>query len=240
MICMRKIAALFVDEEGVYSGLEDVDVWGVNRDARMYSGPHPVVAHPPCERWGSFWKGSIRKGARRFDLGDDGGCFESALNSVRKFGGVLEHPANSRAWGWFGISTPSNKGGWELADSHGGFTCCVWQGWYGHRAPKPTWLYACLSSLPAFVWGQVKKDVYTSQFRGQYPQNCDMLFPDKEVGGINWTCLSAGTGEKSKTPIPFRDILISIARSVSSDNVPATLFDMDKFVVRKTEQGVLV
>jgi hypothetical protein len=51
------IAALYVEERGVYSGLEGVDVWGVSRDARRYAGPYPVVAHPPCERWGRYWHG---------------------------------------------------------------------------------------------------------------------------------------------------------------------------------------
>lgn len=93
-----KVAALFVDGQGVYAGLPNVDPWPVERDARTYAGPHPVVAHPPCERWGSWAEVNPNPKARRRVVGDDGGCFEAALASVRRFGGVIEHPRGSRAW----------------------------------------------------------------------------------------------------------------------------------------------
>lgn len=51
------IAALYVARGGCYFGLPDVDPWGEERDARKYAGPWPVVAHPPCERWGRYWGG---------------------------------------------------------------------------------------------------------------------------------------------------------------------------------------
>lgn len=51
------IAALYVAEGGVYSGLSDVEIWPESRDARLYAGPWPVVAHPPCQRWGRYWSG---------------------------------------------------------------------------------------------------------------------------------------------------------------------------------------
>lgn len=41
------LAALYVETDGVYFGLPTVDPWDEKRDARRYSGPLPVVAHPP-------------------------------------------------------------------------------------------------------------------------------------------------------------------------------------------------
>lgn len=80
------IAALYVDETGCYSKVPGVDVWGTSRDARWYDGPHSVVAHPPCQRWGRFWHGSTRK-PHQYELGADGGCFIQALLAVQQFGG---------------------------------------------------------------------------------------------------------------------------------------------------------
>ena len=51
------IAALYVAKGGCYSGLPGVDAWDEERDARRYAGPWPVVAHPPCQRWGKMWFG---------------------------------------------------------------------------------------------------------------------------------------------------------------------------------------
>ena len=51
------IAALYVAKNGSYIDLPGVDPWPEDRDARLYRGPHPVVAHPPCQRWGKLWAG---------------------------------------------------------------------------------------------------------------------------------------------------------------------------------------
>ena len=94
------IAALFVDPTGTYSEVDGIDIWDEARDARNYRGPHPVIAHPPCQRWGKFWHGSTAK-PHQFNLGEDGGCFASALASVRNHRGVIEHPAHTKAWRYF-------------------------------------------------------------------------------------------------------------------------------------------
>ena len=96
---MIEVAALYVQEVGAYSGLPFVDMWPESRDARKYCGPYPVVAHPPCQRWGALAAVNYKRwGGDHNRPGNDGGCFAAALESVRRFGGVLEHPAKSRAF----------------------------------------------------------------------------------------------------------------------------------------------
>jgi hypothetical protein len=93
------IAALFVARDGEYWDRPDVDAWDIERDARKYAGPHPVVAHPPCQLWVNFAALNYKRyGGEHNKPGNDLGCFESALASVRRWGGVLEHPANTNAW----------------------------------------------------------------------------------------------------------------------------------------------
>ena len=131
------IAALYVEAGGCYTGLPDVDAWDEARDARLYAGPYPVVAHPPCQRWGKLWAGQplfIKRTGIRKIKGDDGGCFKAAIASVRQWGGVIEHPWQSHAWPHFGLNTPDRAGRWIVADFYGGWTCCVEQGRYGHYA----------------------------------------------------------------------------------------------------------
>lgn len=144
------IAALFVAAGGCYYGLPDVDPWDKERDARLYAGPHPVVAHPPCQLWVNFAALNYKRyGGEHNKPGNDGGCFKSALESVRRWGGVLEHPAFSNAWAAHGLKPPPRDSiagslfdwtGW-LRTGLCEWTCEVWQSSYGHPARKRTWLY---------------------------------------------------------------------------------------------------
>lgn len=141
------IAALFVQSGGCYFGLPGVDPWDKARDARLYDGPHPVVAHPPCNLWVNFAALNYKRwGGEHNRPGNDGGCFASALVSVRKFGGVLEHPASSNAWGAHGLRRPEGVGWFESAG--GEWVCEVWQSAYGHRARKRTWLFCRSDDMP--------------------------------------------------------------------------------------------
>lgn len=163
--CGCNIAALYVEKDGSYFGLEGVDPWDEARDARKYDGPWPVVAHPPCQRWGRFWHGSTRK-PHQYRMGADYGCFAAALTAVRNFGGVLEHPKDSLAWSYFGLTQPPAGGGWMQADAFGGWTCCVDQGHYGHFANKRTWLYAVGCDLPSLIWGKGGRSSTRSRWSG--------------------------------------------------------------------------
>lgn len=144
------VAALFVDPQGEYPELlGESACWTEARDARTYTGPFPVVAHPPCHLWVNLaavnWKRYERQRPAWYPGGDDGGCFASALAAVRRFGGVLEHPAGSHAWGAHGLCKP-RTGRWECVGQCDGtayWVCEVWQSAYGHRARKRTWLLYC-------------------------------------------------------------------------------------------------
>lgn len=200
------IAALFVEPQGCYAGVEGVDAWDEARDARKYSGPYPVVAHPPCQRWGRFWHGSTRR-PHQFQLGDDDGCFASALASVRKFGGVLEHPADSHAWSHFGLNKPSRDGGWIAADFFGGWTCYVEQGHYGHFSRKPTWLYAVGVDLPELKWGKLPQRLHPVALEKYGYEKARRIGMMAMIGGKRKTEIRNGT------PETFRDVLLSIAAS---------------------------
>lgn len=199
---MRIVAALFVQHNGIYYNQPNIEPYGLPlRDAKAYNDDHPVIAHPPCQRWGHFATGSFKhKG--KYKVGDDGGCFASAIASVRRCGGVLEHPAGSKAWAANGLKAPPVTGGWIEAGDGIGFTCCVFQGHYGHPAAKPTWLYAVNCELPELTWGKptMKPQGISSSAKIRAKREGAMTVLSKK--------------KREATPIPFRDVLIQIARTV--------------------------
>jgi hypothetical protein len=201
---MFNVAALFVETAGVYYTLPDVDPWDINRDAKLYQGPHVVVAHPPCERWGRYWSGGPSAKNRRIK-GDDDGCFASALASVEKWGGVLEHPEASHAWDHFGLSKPPRGGGW--VQTRVGWTCCVEQGNYGHPARKATWLYAVTKEKPAdLVWSLSTGRRLDEGFHSSEERRAARAAGVRPVGRLS-------KKERLGTPRPFAKVLINIARN---------------------------
>lgn len=198
------IAALYVATGGCYYGLPDVDPWDEARDARLYAGPWPVVAHPPCQRWGRYWSGGPSAKVRRIK-GDDGGCFAAALAAVRTYGGVLEHPEASHAWRAFGLLAPPRDGGWVPAGDWQGWTCCVEQGYYGHAARKATWLYACGVELPELPRGS--SGTRTRLDPGYH--STEERRRDQRTGALQ----RLNKRQRLATPTPFRDLLLSIART---------------------------
>ena len=203
------IAALYVERGGAYWNLDGVDPWDRERDARLYAGPHAVICHPPCERWGRYWGGAPTTWPR-LKKGDDGGCFAAALAAVRRWGGVLEHPEGSHAWRAFGLNVPPRSGAWVNADFVGGWTCCVEQGAYGHRARKATWLYACGVDLPSLDWGKAPGDFV----------RLDVGYHSAEERARavkTGACQRLSAKQRRATPPEFRDILLSIARTANPE-----------------------
>lgn len=121
------IAALFTCRSSAYQGI--ADCWDEHRDARLYLGRGPVVAHPPCRAWGQL--SHVAK-----PRGDEKALGLWAVQLVRQVGGVVEHPANSRLWR--AAEAPRPGAG---RDRWGGWTLGIEQSWWGHRARKRTILY---------------------------------------------------------------------------------------------------
>lgn len=122
------VAVLFARADSVYKTMPGCDVYDIERDARTYDGPWPVVAHPPCRAWGR-----LRTFAN--PRPDERNLARLAVALVREFGGVLEHPAGSTLWRSQSLPQPGER------DAFGGWTLAAPQFWWGHKAEKATWFY---------------------------------------------------------------------------------------------------
>jgi hypothetical protein len=132
---VRTVAALYIDPRGPYPRIADVDCWDEARNAKLYAGPHPIVAHPDCRTWSR---------ARHMNKHGDAECGIRAVDQVKLWGGVLEQPAGSLLWRHCRLPTPISasplrRSAWQ--DMFRGFAVEVEQVSWGHVARKPTWLY---------------------------------------------------------------------------------------------------
>ena len=195
----RHVSALFVDPAGPYPELV-ADCWDEKRDARNYDGPHPVVAHPPCQLWVNLAHVNYKRyGGGHNRPGNDGGMFASALASVRRWGGVLEHPAFSEAWAAHALMAPGETIGWrQMALCE--WVCEVWQSAYGHPARKRTWLFYCgLIKPPELNW--------------------DREPGTHQVGWFDRIKPTLGKKEASRTPRAFAGMLVTLALASSGVEV---------------------
>lgn len=188
---MRDVAALFVARRGEspYWSMDGVDCWDEERDAMRFRGSEPVIAHPPCRLWGTFWWKAARydgwpKGKGK---GEDGGMFRFALEMVRRNGGILEHPYSSSAWAAHGVSRTGET------DLYGGTFYDVDQGWWGYLAPKRTGLYVV--GAPFVL-----------------PDPSSRLQASKRVS-VN---LAGGDPRRKRTPLALACQLVNTARAIRS------------------------
>ena len=193
------IAALFVETNGCYFGLPNVDPWDIHRDAGLYDGPWPVVAHPPCERWGRFSEGHMTIKGKV--TGADGGCFAAALASLRRCGGILEHPAHSKAWAAFGIEKPQRTGWYPNGDEPNEWVCEVEQGHYGHVARKKTWLLYVGPEPLDLIWGPSEQRLPAKRLAERGYESA------RRCGAV----ANQSSRQRQRTPQQFRDLLLSLA-----------------------------
>jgi hypothetical protein len=196
------VAALFVQPapKGVYPELLGAELcWDEARDARTYAGPHPVVAHPPCQLWVNLaavnWKRYGRQLPAWYEGGTDGNCFADALTSVLKYGGVLEHPAESHAFAEYGLCTTRGANwNWSVHPVVGVkyWFCEVWQSAYGHPARKRTWL------------------IYSGT-RPPFELRWDRTPGTHQVGWFDRNKPTLSKSAASATPVAFAEELIRLA-----------------------------
>lgn len=191
------VAVLFVDPLGEYPK-RFAHTWDERRDARTYKGKLSVIAHPPCSRWCQL-AGLVqaRWGHR---VGDDGHCFAAALAIVKRVGGVIEHPAYSKAWDYFGIPRPARGEGW-LQVGPRSWTCYVEQHAYGHPARKATYL---------FYVGERPHELRWQMFEGKAPAL--MSWSSNRLGPGRETRPRIAKRHASATPPAFAAELLKLAR----------------------------
>lgn len=121
-------AILFARSDSIYKQMPDCDVYDADRDALTWAGGAPIVAHPPCRAWGRLRTfANPRPGEKELALW--------AVEKIRQWGGVLEHPAGSTLWATAGLPAPGTRDQW------GGWTLPIHQHQWGHKAEKATFLY---------------------------------------------------------------------------------------------------
>lgn len=125
---MADVAVLFAARNSVYHTLSGVDVYDIDRDALAFPGGMPVVAHPPCRAWSAYCQHQAKPRPGEKELAP------WAVEQLRQFGGVLEHPAHSRLWHELKLPLPG-EGEWA-----GLWSMAVNQSWWGDTRTKKTWL----------------------------------------------------------------------------------------------------
>ena len=181
------ISVLYVRSDSVYKSL-GVDCWDIERDARKWPGGNPIVAHPPCRAWGKL------KAFAKPRL-DEKELARQAIRDIRKYGGVLEHPRHSSLWKEMSLPAPGT------VDAFGGYSICVDQYWWGHKAQKKTLLYICgcpIKDLPPIP---IKFDAVT-HYVG-YPKS----WRGKPRNGMR----EVSKKEREATPIELAKWLILVA-----------------------------
>ena len=200
VLATRVVAALYVDPRGPYPKMANVESWDEARDARLYDGPFPAVAHPPCGPWGEL---------RHLYQGSEHDCAALALAAVRRFGGVMEHPHRSKFWTHASVVPPGADG------PRGDFSVDVDQCAWGHVARKRTRLYFC---------GVSRELVMSTMRTGGTPTHwvSGSRNPRRKTGagGIVPPGIKVCSAQqRRRTPQAFADWLVMLARTATAPRV---------------------
>jgi hypothetical protein len=206
---MITVAALYCDPKGIYPHIPGVETWAWPwRDATKYEGPYPIVAHPPCGPWGRL---------RHLSKRDRADLAPLALEQVRRWGGVLEHPAGSLLWSLHGDDAdPKKRGSQYMArpgeepDCWGGYTVEVSQCDWGHVARKRTWLYLINVPHSALMTPEPREPTHwISGGRGRAGKKA-------KTTPVPPGILVASAQQRRRTPPAFAEYLVSLARAAGA------------------------
>jgi hypothetical protein len=193
---MHALVVLFVRADSIYKTLPGVECYDEARDARTWPGGCPVVAHPPCRTWGCLKAFATKAPPHEHALGP------WAVEQVRRWGGVLEHPKGSTLFRECGCPVP-----FGLPDQWGGQTIEVDQWAWGHKARKATLLY--IVGLPTnAAWLETPK-------RDGRPTHCVGRPGGPRKPGQIPCCTHE---DRERTPPAFAAWLVELARRCSKHN----------------------
>lgn len=116
---------LFTRKNSVYKKL-GCNCYDETRNALLFTGHESVICHQPCRAWAKL-KGQAKPRP------DEKETAHFSIRTVRKNGGIVEHPIYSELWKYYGIR-PGQYDGY-------GILYPISQKWFGHRAEKLTGLY---------------------------------------------------------------------------------------------------
>lgn len=197
------ISVLFCARDSVYQRL-GLDCWDVERDARNWSGGNPGIFHPPCRLFCALKHFSTAPESEKQ-------LAYWSVEQVRKWGGVLEHPARSALWADMDLPLPGS-----LFEDRWGFTVEIDQFRFGHPSRKLTWLYICgtriIPPAPApapgryinvFAGGeryrQMRRDSRNSQALPHMPKSLRSATP---INFVRWLVQLAEGCQSSVISVP--------------------------------------
>ena len=179
------ISVLYVREDSRYKEY-NVDCWDIKRNAFNYSGSNVIIAHPPCRAFSKLKAFSKHPPIEKEYA-------YRCVDLIRKNGGILEHPRHSSLWQEKKLPLPGKT------DVFGGYTICINQSWFGHKAEKKTFLYICGISINKLPPVPISFDAITHQVGSSKKEN-----GKKEVS----------ISERELTPVKLIDWLIEVARLI--------------------------
>jgi hypothetical protein len=187
------VSALYIRRDSIYKKM-GLDCYDEQRDARNYAGPNPVIAHPPCRSWGNLsWNSNGSEEEKRMAF--------HAIEMVRRWGGVLEHPVTSKLWKLGFLPVPG------FVDDFGGYSIVVNQSWFGHKAVKKTFLYivGCAQrNLPDIPYSLDAIEYVIASSRRQLRQKCGIREVTKR--------------EREETPARLATWLVQVAEKCKRDD----------------------